>query len=162
MAARIMIGILFIGLCALFGRSLAMKSVMDADAVRRFQEEILYLKALTLEKRLPVQEALSHLKEPVFIKMRAFLEKDGHLSLKDAWGQAEKGENLIEDAGQAIEILFGALESLSRDQQWAQYDRAHGDLKRLEDEKRRAGLEKVRLYTSLGAVSGVCIFLFCV
>ncbi len=162
MAAKIIIGLLLIALCALCGRALAMKSVFEADAIRRFQEDIVLLKMLTLEKRLPAAQALTDLKEPVFKRMSAYMTKDARLSLKDAWKKAAADENIKPDAGKPVEMLFGALECLLREQQSAQYERAHEDLKKLEGEKRNQGLERVKLYTSLGAVMGICIFLFCV
>lgn len=162
MAARIIIGFLLVVLCALTGRALAMKSIVEADGIRRFQEDIFFLRMLTIQKRLPAQQALSKLKNGVFQKMGLLMEKDAHLSIKNAWEKAMEGENIREDAGKALKMLFEALESLSRDQQSAQYDRAQEDLKRFEGEVRKKGLEKVKLYTSLGAVSGVCLFLLCV
>ncbi len=162
MAIEIIIGGCLVALCALTGRAAAMKRVYEADGIRRFQEDILHLKMLTLEKRIPLASALLNLKEPLFKTMGAYMTEDAYLASKDAWIKAAGNENAGAETVKTIEILFSSCESLSRDQQAAQYDRARDDLKKLEEEKRKQGLEKVRLYTSLGAVTGVCIFLFCV
>ena len=162
MALEIMIGVLLIALCTMAGRAAAMKSVVEADEIRRLQEDVLCLKMLTLEKRLPQAEALSKLKSSVFRKMSHDMKNDPALSLKEAWAIAAGKENMKAEIADLFGWLFGAAENLSRDQQEAEYARLGNDLKRIEEDKRKAGMEKVKLYMSLGAVTGVCAVIFCV
>ena len=161
MAFKIIIGVLMIALCALSGRAAAMKSVYEADGIRKLQEDVLYLKTLTLHKKQLAAHALSRLKEPVFKRMSEYMNEEMSLSVKEAWVKAAEVENVGMDARKIMEMLFDAAESLTRDEQEAQYGRTRDDLKRLEQQKRKAGMERVKLYTSLGAVAGVCALIFC-
>lgn len=162
MAFEIIIGIFLIALCALSGRAAAMKRVYEADELANMQSDIELLKMLTLEKRQPVKQALSNLHYPAFKNMSLQLEKDDAVFVKDAWTRASEEAKTDERAREILDNLFEAAENLSRAFQEAQYDRALEALKALEWDKRKAGMEKVKLYTSLGAVAGVCALIFCV
>lgn len=162
MALELLIGCTVIALCALAGRALAMTKTASADSVRDLQEDLKRLRSRTIEKRLPAEEALSSLEGEAFSQMRRNLKEDGGLTLLGAWRKACGAKEMQREENEIIAYFFGALESLGRTQQAEEYERALNDLKRLEEKRRSEGREKLKLYTYLGALCGLCAVIFLV
>lgn len=158
MAFEIIVSACLIALCALTGRRMAMKYVDKANEVRRMQEDIKRLKNGTIDKKLPLKNALMNLEGGAYGRIAGKMEADSSVTLSEAFmEQGGEGDGFSEENA-CLQLLFESLENLNRQDQAAQYERALEDLKRLEEEKRKKGLEKVRLYTSLGALLGaVCV-----
>lgn len=162
MALEIIISIIIIVLFAYSGRMSAYKNIRLADTVRHLQEDLKKLRNRTIEKRLTANEALYTLECDAFFKARETMKEDRSMTLKGAWeasggmGEAFSEENML------VSMLFDSLENLSRMEQEREYERTLNDLKQLEEKKRRDGKEKIRLYTSLGALTGLCAVIFLV
>lgn len=160
MAIEIVIGCVLIVICALAGRSVALKKTIQADLVRKLQEDLRLLRHQTIEKRLSADEALSKLKGETFLKMREKMQENGSFTLSGAWEQSCGREEEQSEVNDTMISLFTALESLGREEQETEYERTLNDLKTLEEKRRREGMEKLRLYTSLGALTGLCAVIF--
>lgn len=162
MAVRIAVSALVIVMCMLCGRTLAMRKIREADRVRRMQEDIKKLKNRTMDKRLPLSQALLTMEGEVYGRMAGRMKEDGNLTLSEAF-EAEGGEgDGYRDENTCIRLLFDSLEALGRAQQEAEYERALKDLKKSEERKRLEGREKIKLYSSLGAVAGICAVIFAI
>ncbi len=162
MALEIIIGIIITVLFAYAGRTAAYKNIRVADAVRRLEEDLKKLKNRTIEKRLPANEALLTLEGEVFLKMREMMKGDKGMTLKGAWEASGGAGDEFAEENTLVSMLFDSLENLSRMEQEREYERALSDLKQLEEKRRREGTEKLKLYTSLGALTGLCTVIFLV
>lgn len=162
MAFEIIIGGIVIALFAYAGRMFALKSIYLANVLRQLEEDLKRLKHRTYEKRLPVKEALLTLEGETFKKMRFLMKEDQDMTMKSAWEQTGgEGEEFREENA-LVSILFDALENLGRMEQEKEYERALNDLKEMEERRRKEGKEKIKLYTSLGALIGFCAVVFLV
>lgn len=162
MALEIIISIIIIVLFAYSGRMAAYKNIRLADAVRHLQEDLKKLRNRTIEKRLTVNEALHTLEGGAFSRARDAMKGDRSMTLKSAWETSGGiGEECSEENA-LVSMLFDSLENLSRMEQEKEYERTLSELKQLEEKKRREGREKIRLYTSLGALTGFCAVIFLV
>ena len=162
MALEIITGIIIIVLFGYAGRTAALKNISFADRLRRLQEDIKRLKHRTMEKRLSANEALQTLEGEVFSKMRMLMKEDGNMTLKGAWEKSGGAGEELKEENALISILFDSLESLGRMEQEKEYERALNDLKAIEEKRRQEGKEKIKLYTSLGALTGLCAVIFLV
>ncbi len=162
MALDIIIGMIVIILFAYAGRTAAYKNIRLADASRQLQEDIKRLRHRTIEKRLSANEALVMLESNAFSKMRKRMKEDKNMTLKGAWESAGGAGEELHEENALVSILFDSLENLGRMEQEKEYERALHDLKELEEKKRKEGREKIRLYTSIGALTGLCAVIFLV
>lgn len=162
MALDIIIGIIVIILFACAGKAAAYKRIRFADEVRQLQEDLKRLRYRTMEKRLSANEALMTLESDVFSKMRAQMKEDKNMTLKGVWEAAGGAGEKFKEENAIVSMLLDSLENLGRMEQEKEYERALHDLKELEEKKRREGKEKIRLYTSLGALTGLCAVIFLV
>ncbi|MBQ1256520.1 MAG: hypothetical protein IIX93_04515 [Clostridia bacterium] len=162
MAADVVIGIVIIALFAYAGRMTAIKNIRLADTVRRLEEDIKKLKNRTIEKRLPAYEALQSLGSDAFGKMRQSMKEDRNMTLKGAWEAAGGAGEEFGEENQLVSMLLDSLENLGRMEQEREYERALHELRQLEEKKRKEGKEKLKLYTSLGALTGLSAVIFLV
>ena len=160
MALKIIMSAVLIAVCALTGRQTAIQHMYRADEVRRMQEDMKKLKTRTMDKKLPAGQALSDLEGRVYKRMKERMEKDNALSMKDAFlTEGGEGETFSGESA-CISLLLGALENLRSHDQALEYERVLKDLERMEDERRKEGKEKLRLFTSLGVLTGIGIVIF--
>lgn len=162
MALEIIISIIIIALFAYSGRMAAYKFIRLADAVRRLEEDLKRLKNGTADKHLTANEALCALEGDAFLRAREAMKGDRSMTVKGAWETSGgMGEEFSEENA-LVSMLFDSLENLSRAELEKEYERTLNDLKELEEKKRREGKEKIRLYTSIGALTGLCAVIFLV
>ncbi|MBR3927642.1 MAG: hypothetical protein IKJ65_01415 [Clostridia bacterium] len=160
MEQKIIIGAIAVALFAYAGRWAALRLVHTADRLRLLQEDIKKLKYRTREKRLNANEALLTLEGEAFSRMLTIMKEDESMTLSKAWEKSGgAGEDLPEENA-LVTMLFDSLESLGRQEQEKEYERALNDLKAIEEKRRREGQEKMKLYTSLGALTGLCAVIF--
>lgn len=162
MALDIIIGIAVIALFAYSGRMAAYKKICSADAVRGLQEDLKRLKNCTFEKRMPVNEALPALEGEAFSKMHEMMKGDKDMTLRGAWEASGGAGDDFKEENALVSMLLDSLENLRCADQEREFERALSDLRQMEDKKRREGKEKLRLYTSLGALTGLCAVIFLV
>lgn len=162
MAVKFIAGGLVILLCAITGRACAYQKIREADGIRHMQEDIKRLKNRTLERRLSASDALSALEGESFLKMRGYLKEDEALTLRGAWEKTGGAGNGCEEENSIVALLFDELENLGRAEQEKEFERALSDLRIREEKKRKEGREKIKLYTSLGALTGFCAVIFLV
>ena len=84
------------------------------------------------------------------------------MSLEGAWQKAGGAGEALGEENELVSMLFASLENLGRMEQEKEYERALNDLKAIEEKRRKEGKEKIKLYTALGALTGLCAVIFLV
>lgn len=165
MAVRIVL-VCALTLMAMFaGKGFAAASMKRADGVRILMDDLQLMRSLTLERLLPAAAALSEMKSPMLRSAGDRMRKNAAMSLKSAWDEEvqsrirEEGSLSLLSQSDAEEVsaLFGALGSIGKRDHENLYANAIARLGKSEEEARRDAREKMKLYASLGALSGLAV-----
>ena len=140
----------------LAGRAFGGTPSREADSLRMLMDDLQMLRTLTLERLVPMGDALSEMRVPLLRQTGERMRKNVALTPGKAWAEtveAQKGEPvpLPQADAEELERLFQGLEVLGRSEHAEQYARTIERLGRREGDLRAAGREKRRLYASLGA-----------
>lgn len=165
MAFRWIAALAMTGFSMLAGRTLGGRALRGAEQIRRLMDELQTLRVMTLDKLMPMSAALSESRLPVLRLMGEKMRKDGALAPEEAWTQAaarerEPGgclEALGEEEIGLVTRLFEALTCLGRREHEERYEDTVARLGRREEEKRAAGRDKLKLFTYLGALTGLAV-----
>lgn len=150
---------------ALAGRALAGANIKRAAQLRVLMDDIQYLRAATLERLLPLSNALMEMKSPYLKLMSQKLGEEGVTSAQSGWAsikdaQLKRGgalEGYMEEDLEPLDALFAALSVSGRRVHEAQYAQALERLGRREEYYQVLGKEKLKLHTSLGALAGLAL-----
>jgi len=170
MAVRIMLVCALAFSAMLAGRSFALAGIQRADTIRQLMDDLQMLRIYTVERLLPVSGALMEMKSAVFRMTGERMQRDAALSLKSAWegtiqeklGAESAVIKIGEDAEREISALFEAVEALPRRDHDAAYSASIARLGKYEEQERKNGREKMKLYASLGALAGLAAGVFAV
>lgn len=165
MAIRVLLALTVTLFTSLAGRALGGGQARSADEIRLLMDDLQTLRMLTLDRLLPVRAALLEMKLSYLRMTGEAMTADGTLLPGDAWARvAEKErtpggkmENLSDEETGEVAALFESLNRLARREQEARYARAISQLGKREEFIRNSGREKKKLYTSLGALTGLMI-----
>ena len=165
MVVKMMAALAVTAFAMLAGRAIGARAMRAADTLRLLMDELQTLRVLTLEKLMPMSAALMEMKFPPLRMTGELMCKGGALLPAAAWTQVEQRERVpdgaLEDmsAEDAAEVtnLFDALTTLSRREHEERYAQTIVRLGRREETLRAAGRDKVKLYTSLGALAGLAV-----
>ena len=146
----------------LAGRAFGGTPSREADSLRMLMDDLQMLRTLTLERLVPMGDALSEMRVPLLRQTGERMRKNVALTPGKAWAEtveAQKGEPvpLPQADAEELERLFQGLEVLGRSEHAEQYARTIERLGRREGDLRAAGREKRRLYASLGAMTGLAV-----
>ena len=165
MAIRLILALVVTLFTTLAGRALGSGQSRSADEIRLLMDDLQMLRLLTLERLLPIRAALLEMKLPCLRMTGEEMTADGTLLPAAAWARVAqrerapggKMEDLTEEDAGEVAALFEALHRLSRREQENQYARTIARLGRREESIRASGREKAKLYTSLGALTGLMV-----
>lgn len=160
MGLRLVLGAVAIFCCALIGRAFAQGNVRRAKLLAETVDGMQLLKVHMLDRLLPLPAALeksqAYLLKEVGVLMKGCSARDAWQALSDR--EQKRGGCLdciaAEDAD-VLDAFFDGLGSSGRSEHKAIFDSAIKALSRLEGVARKDGAEKVKLYTTLGALAGV-------
>ncbi|MBQ3079139.1 MAG: hypothetical protein IJC48_03945 [Clostridia bacterium] len=165
MAVRLVLAAMLTACAMLAGRSIAGARIKHADDIRRMMDDLQLLRVLTIDRLLPMGNALAELKFPAFQMTGREMLKDGRKNLSAAWKEIESRERrekgamagFTEEETGEISILFDAVGVIGR----KDHEKAYADtikrLGKMEEEVRSSGREKAKLYASLGALGGLAV-----
>lgn len=162
MGLKLILSAIAILCCALIGRAFAKGNVRRARLLTETMDGLKMLKVHMLDRLLPVGAALE--------KSQSYLLRETGLLMKgcgagEAWRALREREtkrggrldSLSTEDLEALDAFFDGLGSAGRSEHKAIFDAAVKALGRLESAARRDGAERVRLYTTLGALAGVAL-----
>lgn len=146
----------------LAGRAFGGTTSREADLLRMLMDDLQMLRTLTLERLVPMGDALSEMRVPLLRQTGERMRRNAALKPERAWSEAfeaQRGEAvpLPQADAEELERLFQGLEVLGRGEHAEQYARTIERLGRREEELRAAGRDKRRLYASLGAMTGLAV-----
>ena len=160
MGLKLMLSAISILCCALIGRAFANGNVRRARLLAETMDGLQMLKIHMLDRLLPLSAA--------FEKSQSYLLKETGLLMtgcgaREAWQALREREtkrggrldSLSTDDLEALGAFFDGAGSTGRSEHKAIFDAAIKSLGRLESGARKDGAERVRLYTTLGALAGV-------
>lgn len=148
--------------CALTGRALASGASRRAKVLQEWMDALMQLRIGMLERHLPVGAALAQSRYAPFRQMG---ERLGSAGVFAAWTDVSgpltrHGGNMDcmtgEDLG-ALNRLFSSMGAGGKSEQEVLFQSALKELGRLEDAARHGGAERLRLYTTLGALCGLAV-----
>ncbi len=148
--------------CALIGRAFAKGNVRRARLLAEMMDGLQMLKVHMLDRLLPLNAALE--------KSQAYALRETGLLMRgcgarEAWQKLREREmkrgghldSLQTDDFETLDAFFDALGSAGRSEHKAIFDAAIKSLGRLEDGVRKDSADRLRLYTTLGALAGVAV-----
>ncbi len=146
----------------LAGRAFGGTPSREADTLRMLMDDLQMLRTLTLERLVPMGDALSEMRVSLLRQTGERMRKNASLTPGRAWAEAVEAQRdepvpLPQADAEELEQLFQGLEVLGRGEHAEQYARTIERLGRREGELRAAGREKKRLYASLGAMTGLAV-----
>ena len=163
MGFRIGIAVCVTVLAALAGRALGRGRIQRADALRALADDLNLLKEWTVFRLMPMADALDKLRLPAMRMTAEAMRSHGSVSAAVAWmgvSARERGsggslEWMSAEENGEISGLFEALSTLGRKEHESRYEQTVTRIFQKEAEERKAGKEKMKLYTSLGALAGL-------
>ncbi len=165
MAFRLMLAALITICATLAGRTIAAGRIRHADDIRKLMDDLQMLRVFTLDRLLPMGSALGEMKFEALRLTGEEMRKHSRESVRAAWDQVclnEKREGgcmeaFSDEETAAVSRLFDALGTIGKREHEAVYAGAIAELGKQEEAVRALGKEKLRLYTSLGALSGLAV-----
>jgi stage III sporulation protein AB len=159
MTLRLICGAIVIFCGAMVGRALAKRLIRRADLIVNIIDGLKLMRVHALDGLNPISTALAKSKCALLRGVGDALNDEG---LSVAWQEyssvaRRKGGELdcMGDAEyDALTVFFESLGASGASEQRRIYDSAIETLARLESEARKDSAEKLRLYTTLGALSG--------
>lgn len=164
MGVKLALGAIAIVCCALIGRAFGKGNVRRARLLAETMDGLQMLEVHMLDRLLPLSAALE--------KSQSYLLKETGLLMvncgaREAWQalrvrETRRGgrlDSLATDDLETLDAFFDGLGSAGRNEHKAIFDAAIKALGRLEAGARKDGAERVRLYTTLGALAGVAILI---
>lgn len=150
--------------CALIGRAYAGGGARRAQTLSLVMDALQLLRIRMLDRLMPVRQALEGSSCAVFRSVGAGMDGVG---AAESWRrvrseQTKHGtalDSLSEADLCALDALFEGLGISGRTEQEALISNALKSLGRLESEARKSGLDKNRLYTTLGLLAGMALAL---
>lgn len=160
MVLRLVLGGVAIFCSALIGRAFGKGNVRRAKLLAETMDGMQLLKVHMLDRLLPLAAALEKSQSYVLREVGALMKG---CSAADAWQALRTREQkrngrldcLTAEDAEVLDTFFEALGASGRTEHKAIFDAAIKALGRLESAARKDGAEKVRLYTTLGALAGV-------
>jgi stage III sporulation protein AB len=157
---KLALGAIAILCSALIGRAFAKGNVRRAQLLAETMDGLQMLKVHMLDRLLPLNAALE--KSQSYLLRETGLLMNG-CGAREAWQALREREtrrggrldSLLTDDLDTLDAFFDGLGSAGRNEHKAIFDAAIKALMRLESVARKAGAERVRLYTTLGALAGV-------
>lgn len=148
--------------CALIGRAFAKGNVRRARLLAETMDGLQMLKVHMLDRLLPLNTALeksqSYLLKETGVLMKGCGAREAWLQLKER--ETKRGchlDSLSTEDLETLDAFFDGLGSAGRNEHKAIFDAAIKSLGRLEAGARKDGAERIRLYTTLGALGGVAV-----
>ena len=162
MTGRLIIAAVLTLFSYLAGRAFGSAPSREADSLRMLMDDLQMLRTLTLERLVPMGDALSEMRVPLLRQAGERMRKNAALTPQRAWAEAVEAQRdepvpLPQVDAEELERLFQGLEVLGRSEHAEQYARTIERLGRREGELRAAGRDKRRLYASLGAMTGLAV-----
>jgi stage III sporulation protein AB len=160
MTLRLALGAVSIFLCALIGRAFAKGNIRRAQLLAETMDGMQMLRVHMLDRLFPLASALEKSQAYVLSQTGAGMKGCG---AGEAWRalraremrRAGKLDCLTHADADALDAFFDGLGSAGRSEHKMIFDAAIRALGRLESAARSEGAEKLRLYTTLGALAGV-------
>ena len=160
MGFRLALAAIVIFACALMGHAFAKGNVRRAKLLAETMDGMQFLKVHMLDRLLPLAAALEKSQAYILKEIGALMKG---CSAWDAWqalclrerARGRQMDCLTEDDVDALNAFFDGLGGSGRSEHKAIFDSAIKTLGHLESAARKDGAEKVRLYTTLGALAGV-------
>lgn len=157
---KLALGAISILCCALIGRAFAKGNARRARLLAETMDGLQMLKVHMLDRLLPLNAALeksqSRLLRETGLLMRGCGARKAWESLRAR--EVRRGgqlDSLSSNDLETLDAFFDGLGSAGRSEHKAIFDAAIKALGRLESGARKDGAERIRLYTTLGALAGV-------
>ena len=160
MAVRLILVLVLASACALAGRMIARTGIMSADKLARMREDLTLIKEYTTIRLMPAADALLMTNTEIFVRMGEIMKKTGIMSPAEAFCEAYSQVDRDSAVYRILSVLFEAVGTLSVKAHEAEYAKCCEALLCEERKVRKEGEEKLKLYTSLGALLGLSVGIF--